>query len=248
MRAAIFVVDDEDLVARATAGLLRRAGHHVLVETSGKAAFDILKSDVEFDVTFLDLLMPDMTGGEIYTRCMQEAPARLRRLCFLTAGAHLVPTWIKSTGLPVIDKPANSDDLFRAVELFAKLDCSRGPQPMTRKKDDADSTGRHLPAILDADNDEESDEDVDDPEEITSVAIKKIQADQIHDHDDDTESFVTIVRYVRRKHNRVVKRVDAVEDAIKDLRAEMRKYIFAASVVVSLVLTALEVWRTLRGH
>ncbi len=135
MKAAVFVVDDQLNVAESTAKLLRSQGHDVLVSTDGWEAIRTLLSEREFDVTLLDVLMPVPTGGQIYNILKERAPARLSRLVFYTGMAVLAETWLRQTGLPIIEKGSadSPKQLLQWVEHFAELDCSRGPTPMARK-------------------------------------------------------------------------------------------------------------------
>src|SRR5271154_2933445 len=136
MRAAIFVIDDQLVQAQLTADLLRSWGHDVTIETNGVRALNILRGPTEYDVTFLDVLMPDKTGGEIYVDLKQSAPARLKRIVFLTGMGLLVDDWLATTGLPVIEK-GRADmpmTLAKTVQQFAALSCSRGPHDQSEKK------------------------------------------------------------------------------------------------------------------
>lgn len=202
MRAAIFVVDDDRETALSTARLLRTRGHEVTFDTDGRHALQTLLGPTEFDVTFLDLLMPDVTGGEIYNVCKERAPARLRRICFLTGASHLVPTWLKQTGLPVLDKPADAELLFYTVEQFAALDVSRGPTMGKKHKSLPD-----LSELVDANDD--------DDEENTAVTLARL-VDPKHDSTPPSGTnaenpYVLIVKYVSKKHGRLAKRVERIE-------------------------------------
>ncbi len=131
MRAAIFVVDDNIMLARATAALLRGRGHDVLIETDGTKALRILLGPQEFDVIFLDLLMPgEHNGSDIYKACKKDAPMRCKRIVFYTGLDYLVPKWIHDEGVLVISKGGSEtvDMLVRTVLHYAELDSPRGPK------------------------------------------------------------------------------------------------------------------------
>jgi CheY-like chemotaxis protein len=152
VKAAIFVVDDMLADARTTQRFLERHGHEVTIETSGKEAIRILRTDVQFDVTFLDLLMPDVNGEQVFRALKIYAPARLKRLAFLTGMAYLADTWLARTGVPVIEKGVESPgSILRTVEEFAKLTCSRGPNELREErserehKDHSTSRGSTVP-------------------------------------------------------------------------------------------------------
>jgi hypothetical protein len=64
-RARVLVIDDEAAVASAMARMLRKE-HDVMVETDGRKVAALLASGAEFDVIFCDLMMPGMTGMDLF--------------------------------------------------------------------------------------------------------------------------------------------------------------------------------------
>jgi two-component system, NtrC family, sensor kinase len=80
----VLVVDDEALVASALKRALRE--HEVTAVQSGKAAIDLLAADSRFDLIFCDLMMPELTGMDVYDWLRRERPGTERRLVFMTGG------------------------------------------------------------------------------------------------------------------------------------------------------------------
>ena len=184
MRACILVVDDQLYVAESTARLLTSHGHEVRIETDGKKALKILEGPEEFDVTFLDVLMPDFNGNEIYNRIRHTAPARIRRLVFLTGMGYLAEAWLRSTGLPVLEKgtPGVAQAILDYVRHFSELSCPRGPQfTMPRK-----SPSHH---DIDSDPPESGDE----REEVTEITKRALRGDpmaaKVKEHDEDIKEL-----------------------------------------------------------
>lgn len=102
----ILVVDDEDLVRRSLARLLR---HHDVVEAAdGDSALRALSSGY-FDGILCDLLMPGMDGLEFHQTLAAQDPAQAARLVFLT-GSSGKPTSALG-GVRVIDKPIDMETL-----------------------------------------------------------------------------------------------------------------------------------------
>ena len=65
----ILFVDDEELVLDAAAQLIEKMGYTVLQAKSGSEAVEIYKINKEaIDLVILDLVMPEMGGGETYDR------------------------------------------------------------------------------------------------------------------------------------------------------------------------------------
>ena len=71
-RGTILVVDDEPMVLNAAADMLGRLGYTVRKASGGHEAVRIFEQDHSgIDLVILDLIMPDMSGGEVYDRLMQ---------------------------------------------------------------------------------------------------------------------------------------------------------------------------------
>lgn len=161
MNLVIYVVDDIEDIADITAMQLRKAGHQVSVETDSQAALEVLCSDAEIDVIFLDIVMPGMLGSQIYEIMQLRARARCERTVFLTGFRDMAPAWIRATGRIVLEKPVSPHLLQRTAIEIGKLSTPRGPRYPT----DLPFFGRqrsnpHLPSIV---------EDV--GEEASSVTI-----------------------------------------------------------------------------
>ena len=84
-RARILVVEDEQPIANTLRELLAPV-HEVVAATSGAEALAALDCG-DFDVVFCDLVMPGMSGVELYQRIRAERPALAPRVVFMTGGA-----------------------------------------------------------------------------------------------------------------------------------------------------------------
>ncbi|MFO0585058.1 MAG: ATP-binding protein [Anaeromyxobacter sp.] len=119
-RARILVVDDEALVGTVLARTLR-CDHDVDVVTSARAALDKVESGERFDVVLSDLLMPEMTGMDLYAELRKRDPDYVRRMVFLTGGAFTPAAreFLEETKVVCLEKPFEVGAL-RAT-LAAKL-------------------------------------------------------------------------------------------------------------------------------
>jgi len=71
----ILLVDDEEMIIEAGKEMLEEIGYTVLVSRSGKETVDICKDrGKEIHLVILDMIIPDMGGGEIYDRLAQLNP------------------------------------------------------------------------------------------------------------------------------------------------------------------------------
>jgi two-component system NtrC family sensor kinase len=84
-RARVLVIDDELPIANTLRDLL--APEHLVV-AAVSAREGLAKLDAEpFDVVFCDLMMPGMSGIELYERVRAERPGFEERIVFMTGGA-----------------------------------------------------------------------------------------------------------------------------------------------------------------
>ena len=71
----ILLVDDEDMVLEVGLQMLKKLGYEVIAAESGKIALDILKArHADIDLVILDMIMPEISGGETFDRIKQMAP------------------------------------------------------------------------------------------------------------------------------------------------------------------------------
>ncbi len=85
VRARILVIDDEPAIAHTLRELLAPQ-HEVVSATSGREALEKLAGD-DFDVVFCDLMMPGMSGMDLYHRIKAARPGLEARIVFMTGGA-----------------------------------------------------------------------------------------------------------------------------------------------------------------
>jgi len=84
-RYRILIIDDEPLVLRAMRRLLD--AHSVVAVQTGEEALDLLASGQAFDIILCDLMMPNMTGMEVYDRVCALGKGLERRVVLVTGGA-----------------------------------------------------------------------------------------------------------------------------------------------------------------
>ena len=80
---AILLVEDHEVTRRATAELLGRAGARVMQVPDGRSALHALAHS-QPDILLLDLMLPDMDGGEVLRALQNDRPASLRCVFALT--------------------------------------------------------------------------------------------------------------------------------------------------------------------
>jgi CheY-like chemotaxis protein len=82
----MLIVDDEPMIL----GALRRSfasDYHVTCVGDGRKALDRVRAGERYDVILCDLMMPEMTGMELYAELGKLAPEQRERVVFVTGGA-----------------------------------------------------------------------------------------------------------------------------------------------------------------
>ena len=72
----LLIVDDEELVLNVGVNMLKKLGYTVLAAKNGAEAVDLFKANkAKIKMVILDIIMPDMGGGEVYDRIKAINPA-----------------------------------------------------------------------------------------------------------------------------------------------------------------------------
>ncbi len=100
------MVDDEPVMGSVLQRIFGRA-HEVTVVGHGKAALSMMDSGAEFDVVLCDMMMPDLSGLQVYEAVRQRHPHLVDRFIFLTGGVlhENSRAFLSSIANPVIKKP-----------------------------------------------------------------------------------------------------------------------------------------------
>jgi len=71
----ILLVDDEKAILEACASMLERLGYRVMAARGGNEAIDIYRAhQAEIDLVILDIIMPDLSGGEVFDHLLKINP------------------------------------------------------------------------------------------------------------------------------------------------------------------------------
>jgi len=71
----ILLVDDEDMIINIASLMLKELGYKILPARSGKEAVELYTANKEeIAMVILDMIMPDMGGGEAYTKLRETNP------------------------------------------------------------------------------------------------------------------------------------------------------------------------------
>jgi CheY-like chemotaxis protein len=80
------VVDNDPTMSR-TARRILGEEHDVVTVENGRQALDLLGNGRDFDVVLCDLMMPQVSGMEVYEEMRERDEAQAARIVFITGGA-----------------------------------------------------------------------------------------------------------------------------------------------------------------
>jgi CheY-like chemotaxis protein/anti-sigma regulatory factor (Ser/Thr protein kinase) len=111
----VLLIDDDPLVIRALRRLLRR--HEVTSVERGREAISLIDQGREFDVILCELMMPELTGADVYQQVASLGRGAERNFVFLTGGVftdHL-RRFLETVPNPRFEKPIRADHLERIL-------------------------------------------------------------------------------------------------------------------------------------
>jgi CheY-like chemotaxis protein len=119
----VLLVDDEEIVRRCTARAL--SDFDVVSVGGGAEALKLLQIDSDFDAVLSDVMMPQMSGPELYARCYESYPPLAQRFVFASGNPESARTELRrvvqrvgSDSTPILlAKPSPREALLLA--LFA---------------------------------------------------------------------------------------------------------------------------------
>jgi PAS domain S-box-containing protein len=120
-RRRVLVVDDERLVGEAIARALSEENDVEVVTEARQALARIAKGD-PYDIVLCDLMMPVMTGMDLYAEVVRAAPKLVGRLVFMTGGAFTprARAFLESVNNPCLEKPLDTSKLRSIIARAGK--------------------------------------------------------------------------------------------------------------------------------
>ncbi len=74
-KETVLLVDDEDMVIEGCKEMLTKMGYNVSIVRNGKDAIEIYKKNQDkIDIVIIDMIMPELSGGETYDRLKEMNP------------------------------------------------------------------------------------------------------------------------------------------------------------------------------
>jgi PAS domain S-box-containing protein len=118
--ARILIVDDEPAILRALSRVL--SGYQVTRALSGKEAITHIEHAGPYDVVFCDVMMPELSGIDVYERARQVCPGQEQRIVFITGGAFTeqAAKFIDSIDNPKLGKPFDAGEVRALVKALTR--------------------------------------------------------------------------------------------------------------------------------
>jgi PAS domain S-box-containing protein len=115
-RRRVLVIDDEPMVCEAIARALSEDGD-VECESEARHALARIAAGARYDVILCDLMMPVMTGMDLYAEVVRAAPMLAGRFVFMTGGAFTprARAFLASVVNPCLEKPLDTGKLRSLV-------------------------------------------------------------------------------------------------------------------------------------
>jgi PAS domain S-box-containing protein len=111
----ILIVDDLPQIAKVISRMLKQ--HQTTSVYSSSKALELMTA-ITYDAIICDVMMPDMTGLELYQEVKRRWPGQEQRFIFVTGGifSELDSESIIETGRPIVHKPLNKETLLNSVQ------------------------------------------------------------------------------------------------------------------------------------
>jgi DNA-binding response OmpR family regulator len=117
----VLVVDDEVMIGNSLRRILGK-DYDVVVCTSGRQALTTL-AESTFDAVLCDMMMPDVTGMDVYEELLRSAPGVAERMVFMTGGTFTAraKAFLDRVSNPRLDKPIDVKTLRACMSSVRQL-------------------------------------------------------------------------------------------------------------------------------
>lgn len=116
-RRRLLVVDDETLLARSIE-LQLEDDHDVEIVATGQAALDRLRREPTFDLVLCDMMLPDISGMDVYEQARAIENGSHERFVFMTGGSFSpkVFKFLRENEVPCLEKPFTAEQLKEIID------------------------------------------------------------------------------------------------------------------------------------
>jgi DNA-binding response OmpR family regulator len=120
MRTILVIDDNPDVIQSLKIGLENSLSEYQVVGVEdGQKCLEVLKKDVKPDIILLDIMMPQMSGWELFDRIKKDPLLNTIPVIFLTARTDRTAKNAGSfLGDDYIEKPFNITELKRRIDII----------------------------------------------------------------------------------------------------------------------------------
>ena len=122
MTKKILVVDDEPDIRTSIKTILEKEGYTVFEAANGRITLNLLKKE-KFDLIILDVMMPEMSGWDVFKEILKTKKEYKGKIMFLTVvkiSEERKKELIKEGAVDYITKPFDIDVLVKKVKNALK--------------------------------------------------------------------------------------------------------------------------------
>jgi two-component system chemotaxis response regulator CheY len=117
--AKILVTDDSDFMREFIDNIVGEAGHEVFQAKDGQEMLDVY-DDIQPDVVFLDIVMPEMSGLTAFEKLQQKDPDAKVVVCSVLGGQDaIVQRALQQGAKDFICKPFDTDHILATIAKVA---------------------------------------------------------------------------------------------------------------------------------
>ncbi len=112
----ILVVDDEEDVQIYLGNILKRHNYNVIVAADGSKGLDLAKIELP-DLIILDIMLPDIDGGDVASKLSEDPITRNIPIIFLTAliRKQEEEKMMKTGNRYILAKPAMKEEILSLI-------------------------------------------------------------------------------------------------------------------------------------
>ena len=118
----VLAVDDNQDILNLISLIVESMGHNLELAHDGQEGLELIRSK-EYDLVFLDMSMPNLTGLEVIDALVQDGIIKKQRVTLFTAsylGVEDIETDLRKKGVySILAKPA---DIDQVTDLLEKVD------------------------------------------------------------------------------------------------------------------------------
>ena len=117
-RGRILVIDDEPAICSALRRVLN--DHEVVATTSAQEGQQILRRGRDFDLILCDLMMPDVSGMDLYDWLAERDASLAERMVFISGGVFTprARTFLQQVDNARLEKPFDRSELLQLVQAL----------------------------------------------------------------------------------------------------------------------------------